>query len=191
MSRCYAGFGPLRVRTRIPSTRQLGELVSLRTFCASVNDHNFSRLLPLFSWRSLAVSTSYFLHAAINLRPPSVTVSTHTPASNIVASQSSAMPNTRISLCTQSVHSFSFPTRSLRNATSRFPNMICFGNRPPLIRMSAPVHKSVLVRNVVSMLSHPVISRAWLCEYIPWSDLLCCAPMMRSKTRRCTVRSLR
>ena len=32
----------------------------------------------IFSWRSLAVSTSSFLHATINLRPPSVTVSTHT-----------------------------------------------------------------------------------------------------------------
>ena len=35
--------------------------------------------------------------------------------------------------------------------------MIRFGNRPPLIRRSVPAHKSLLVRNVVSMLSHPVM----------------------------------
>ena len=37
-----------------------------------------SLVASLFSWRCLAASTSSFLHAAINLRPPSVTVSTHT-----------------------------------------------------------------------------------------------------------------
>ena len=68
--------------------------------------------------------------------------------------------------------------------------MIRFGNRPPLIRRSVPAHKILLVRNVVSMLSHPVISRARLYEVIRWSGLLRCAPMMRSKTRWCTVRSL-
>ena len=42
-------------------------------------DINFPRLVAsLFSWRCLAVSTSYFLHATMNLRLPSVTVSTHT-----------------------------------------------------------------------------------------------------------------
>ena len=30
MSRCYAGLGPSRVCTKIPSTRRLGQLVSLR-----------------------------------------------------------------------------------------------------------------------------------------------------------------
>ena len=43
-----------------------------------------------FLRRCLDASTSYFLHAAINLRPPSVTVSTRTPASN--ASLSSHPP---------------------------------------------------------------------------------------------------
>ena len=33
---------------------------------------------------------------------------------------------------------FFFPPRLLRTAPSRFPNMIRFGNRPPLIRISAP-----------------------------------------------------
>ena len=91
------------------------------------------------------------------------------------------MPNTRMSLCTQSVHSFSFPPRPLRTAPSRFPNMIRFGNRLPLIRIRTPAHKSLLVRNVVSMLLHLVISRARLYEAIRWSDLLRRAPMMRRR----------
>ena len=53
-------------------------------------------------------------------------------------------------------------------------NTIRFGSRPPLIRMSALADKSLLVRNVVSMLSHWVISRARLYEVIQWSGLLRC-----------------
>ena len=156
-----------------------------------MRDNNFpNRVASLFFWRYLAASTSYFFHAIMNLRPPSMTVSTHTAASNAVAFHCSSAPNARMSLCTQSVHSFSFLPRPLRTARSRFPNTIRFGSRPPLIRMSAPSHKSILVRNVVSMLSHRVTSRARLYEVIRWSGLLRCAPMMRSKTRWCTVRSL-
>ena len=92
-----------------------------------------------------------FLHAARNLRPPSVTVSTHTSAFNAVAFQSPAMPNAGMSLWTQSVHSFSFPPRPLLTAPSRFPNTIRFGSRPPLIQMSVPTHKSIFVRNVDSV----------------------------------------
>ena len=44
----------------------------------------------------------------MDLRPPSVTVSTHTSAFKAVAFQSPAMPNARMSLWTQSVYSFSF-----------------------------------------------------------------------------------
>ena len=43
---------------------------------------------------------------------------------NAIAFQSPVMPNARMSLCTQSVYSFSFPPRPLRTAHSRFPNMI-------------------------------------------------------------------
>ena len=86
-------------------------------------DNKFPSLVTyLFSWRCLAASTSSFLHAAMNLRPPSATVSTHTSATNAVAFQSCTMPNAQMSLCTQSVHSFSFPPRPLRTAPSRFPN---------------------------------------------------------------------
>ena len=145
-----------------------------------------SRCFSLF----LAASTSYFLHATMNLRPPSVTVSTYTSIFNAVAFQPPAMLNARMSLCTQSVHSFSLPPRPPRTAPSRFPNTIRFGSRPPLIRMSVPAHESLLVRNFVPMLSHPVISKARLYEVIRWSGLLRCAPMIRSKTRWYTVRSL-
>ena len=105
---------------RIPSACRLGQLVPLRRSYASVYDKNFPSLVTsLFSWLFLAVSTSYFLHAAINFRPPSVTVSTHTSPSNAIAFQSPAMPNARTSLCTQSVHSFFFPPRPLRTAPSK------------------------------------------------------------------------
>ena len=154
-------------------------------------DNNFHSLVAsLFSWRCLATFTSYFLHAAMNLPSPSVTISTHTSVSNAVDFQSPVMSNARMSLCTQSVHSFSFPPRPLCNAPSRIPNTAHFGSRPPLIRMSAPAQKSILVRNVVSMLSHRVIARARLYEVIRWSDLLRRVPIMGSKTRPYTVRSL-
>ena len=70
--------------------------------------------------RFMAASSSSSLHAAMNLRPPSVIASTQTSAFNAIVFQSPAMPNARMSLCTQSVHSFSFPPRSLRTAPSRF-----------------------------------------------------------------------
>ena len=145
---------------RMPSACQLGQLVSLCIRCyASVYDKTFP------SWRCLAARTSYFLSVVINLRAPSLAISTHTLASNSVALLSPAMPNARTSLRTQSIHSFSFPPRPLHTAPSRFPSTIHFGNRPPLIRMSTPrPQKKVFScsRLVVSVLSHPVISRARL-----------------------------
>ena len=195
-SRRYAGgLGPSRIRTRIPTTRQLRQWVSLREtkrfrVRLQLSQSRCLSLLPAMSGRVFLFLSPSCLHAAMNLRPPFVTASTQTSAFTAIVSESPVMPNARMSLCTQSVHSFSSPPRPLRTAPSRFPNMIRFGNRPPLIRRSVPAHKSLLVRNVVSMLSHPVISRARLYEVIRWSGLLRCAPMMRSKTRWCTVRSL-
>ena len=151
------------VSVRLASVQRFLRLVGWANGCrfakfyASVCDCNFPSLVAsLFFWRCLAASSSSFLHAAMNLRPPSVTASTQTSAFNAIAFQSPVMPNARMSLCTQSVHSFSFPPRPLRTTPSRFPNMIRFGNRPPLIRRSVPAHKSLLVRNVVSMLLHRV-----------------------------------
>ena len=125
--------------------------MSLRMLHASVYDKNFHRLVAsLPPRRSLAASTSSSPHAAISLCPPSMTVSTHTSASNAVAFQSPALPSTQTSLCTQSIHYISFPPRPLRTAPSRLLNTIRFGNHAPLIRMSVPAHKSIFVRNVVS-----------------------------------------
>ena len=156
--------------------------MSLRSFYASVYDSNFpSFFVSLFSWGCLAASTSYFVHVAINLRPPSVTVSTRTFAPNAVAFQSPAKPDARASLYTQSNHSFSFPPCPLWAPPSRFSNMIRFGNSPPLIRINVLAHKILLVCKVISVLSHWVILRARLYEVFRWSGLLLCAPMMRSK----------
>ena len=111
----------------------------------------------------------------MNLRPPSVSVSTHTLAFQAVTFQSPAMPNAWMSLWMQSVHSFFFPLLPLRTAPSRFPNTIRFGSRPPLIRRGVPAHKRFLVRNFVPMLSHPIISRARFVRSHPmvWSLALC------------------
>ena len=84
-------------------------------------DCNFPSLVA-----SLASSSSSF-HAAMNLRPPSVTASTQTSAFNAIVFQSPVLPNARMSLYTQSVHSFSFPARPLCTTPSRFPNIIRFG----------------------------------------------------------------
>ena len=80
----------------------------------------------------------------------------------LLAFQCPAMLDARMSLWTQLVYSFSSPPRLLHTAPSRYPKTFRFGSRPPLIRRSVPAHKSLLVRNVVSMLSHRVISRARL-----------------------------
>ena len=184
MPRRYEGLGSSRVRARIPLTRRLGQWMLLHKVLRFRVRYQLSqsRCLSLLLAMSSRVYL-FFLHPAMNLRLPSVNVSTHTPAFNAVAFQSPAMSNARMSLCPQPVHSFSFPPRPLRTALSRFPNRIRLGSRPPLIRMSVPAHKSLLVHDVVSMLSQRVNSRVPLSEVIRWSGLLRCAPMMQSKTR--------
>ena len=102
MPRRYARLSPPRVRTRIPSTRRLANGCRCAKFYPSVCDNNFPRrVASLLSWRCLAASTSAFLLEAMSLRPSSATVSTHTSAFNAVAFQSPAMPNVKMSLCTQ------------------------------------------------------------------------------------------
>ena len=129
MSRRYAGrryagdLGPSRVRTRIPRTRRLGQWVSLRKILhfrvrlQLSHSHCLSLLLAM-SVPRLPLSSS--LHAAMNLRPPTVAASTQTSVFNAIVFQSLVMSNARMSLCTQSVHYFSFPPRPLRTAPSRF-----------------------------------------------------------------------
>ena len=87
-----------RIQSTPSSTRQtINRVIFIKQFSQSL-------VATLFSWRCLDRSTSYFLHAAMNLRPPSVTVYTHTTsASNAAVSQSPAMPSTRMWLCTYAI----------------------------------------------------------------------------------------
>ena len=142
------------------------------------------------SCRSLAAASASFLHAAVNLHHPSVMVSIHTRFSNVIPSQPPRYANAWRSLSTQPIHFFSLPPCPLRAEPSRFPNTIRFGNRPPLIRISVPAYKSLIVRKVVLVLSRLVISMVWVQEVIQRCGPLRYAPMMRSKTQWCTVRSL-
>ena len=112
MTQALRRFRSVSCPNRTCSAHQLGQLVSLRRFHAFVHDFNFPRVVcSLSSSRCLATSSSSFLHAAIILRPHSVTVSTHTSASNALAFQTPMILNARTSLCTQSIHSFSLPPR--------------------------------------------------------------------------------
>ena len=112
----------------------------------------------LFFRRTSAALSSSVLHAAINVRPPSITTSHHLPGSNatVFHPSTSPIPNSRRSSATQSVHSFSLPPRPRRPGFSRVPTMIRLGNLRLSIRMSAPAHNNLLVRTVVSILSQPV-----------------------------------
>ena len=162
MPRRYAGLGPSRARTGFFGSWTMPmNGCRFAKFYASVCDNNFSSLVAsLFSWRCLAASTFYFLQAANNLRPPSVDVSTHTSASNVIAFQSPAMPNARMSLSNQS--SLFLPTPSSPHCIIKVSEHESLW-QPPAAQ-SAPAHKSLLVCNVVSMLSHRVISRARMYE---------------------------
>ena len=100
-SRRYAGgLGPSHVRTRIPTTRRLGQLVSLRKIL------RFRPRLQLSQSRCLslllAMSGRVFLFFPPRGR---VTASTQTSVFNVIACQSPVMPNARMLLCTQSAHS--------------------------------------------------------------------------------------
>ena len=96
-----------------PSTRPMGVASQNSTLPCTITILFSSLVASLFSWRYLGASTSSFPYAAMDLRLPSLTVSTHTAASNAVAFQSPSTPNARMSLCTQSAHSFSFSPRLL------------------------------------------------------------------------------
>ena len=133
VSRCcadrrYAGLGPSSVRTRIPSTPRLGNGCHFAKFyAASVCDNNFPSLVAfLFSWRRLAASSSFFLHATMNIRPTSVTASTHTSAFNAIAFQSPVMPNARMSLCTSS---HPHPLRTAPSKVSDYDSTLAVARR--------------------------------------------------------------
>ena len=136
----------------------------------------------LFLRRDSAAFSSSFLHAAMNLRLPSVTISNHLPGSNAAVLHPSLppIPNIRRSSATQSVHSFSLPPRPRRPGISSAPAMIRLGKRRSSTRMSAPPHNNLLVRTVVSILSQPVRWRARSYERVRWSRDLHQAPRIRS-----------
>ena len=86
--RRYAGLGRSRVRTRISSARRLGQWGA--KFYTPVCDNKLPSLVAsLFSWRYLAASTSSFLHAAMNIRPASVPISSQPTPQPLAPSLSS------------------------------------------------------------------------------------------------------
>ena len=183
MSRCYAGLGPSRTQTGylrlVYWARLVGVTSQARRFrvrsqlfqsrCLSLLLAKSSRVYPLFPPRGHKPPPTfrYCLNPHLCLQHRRFPIL--------------GCANAQMLLCTQSVHTFSFSLRPLRPAPS---------NNPPPTRINAPTHRRPLVRNAVSILSQPVIPRTRLYEFIRLSGLLPCAPMMRSKTRRCTVRSL-
>ena len=182
--RC-AGLCPSGVRTRIPSTRRLGQWVSFAKIYSSVFDNKFPSLFAsLSSWRCLAASTSYFLHAAINLRPPSTTVSTNASASNAALSKRpdvALYPSGPLFLppapysphCTLKVSEHDSLWQPPTAHSDERPRLQKYSRTQRCLNAVPPGYlKGPIVRG------HPI------------SDLLGCAPMMRSKTRWCTVRSL-
>ena len=96
--------------------------------------------LPLFGHISFSL-----VRAALNLQPPSHTELYQKTRSSAAVLQSPVMPNTRRSLATQSVHSFS-PAHVV-------PRSLALLWSP--MRSSAPDHNNLLVRTVDSTLSHP------------------------------------
>ena len=124
------------------------------------------------------------------LRPTSVTVSTLTSASNAVTVLSSPRYTERPDIALYAISPlFLLTTPSSPHCTlkasqgkTRFPNRIRSGNRPPLVRMSAPAHKSLLVHNIVSMLSHRVIStRGHGCPFKCHEEVLYLQPLIPPK----------
>ena len=126
------------------------------TFCDQISSHFFKKTTTNASLRLYQIvicrkKRQKKKHAQPTPQPP-------TPGCRSVRSRPTLSP--------------SHPVLSALRPRSRFPNTIRFGSRPPLIRMSAPAHKqSLLVRHVVSMLSHQVISRAQLYFALSLPDL--------------------
>ena len=148
-------------------------------------DNSCSSLVAsLFSSRCVAASISSFLHAAMNLRPPSVIVPTHTSAFKRRRFPVPRYVKRRMSLCTQSDHfknllsTASFPPCTLK--VSKHDSLW----QPPTAHSDErprPQKSSRSQRRLNA--SHRAISSARSYEVVRCSDLLHYAPMMRSKTR--------
>ena len=139
MPRRYAGLGPSRARTGFlgSSTRPMSAASQNSTLPCAMTTFPVSLLLS-FSCRCLAASTSSFLQAAVNLRPPSVTVSTYTPGSNAIAFQTPAITNIRISLFQQSVHLS--PPHPLLSALHYRPSEGKFVRISQFFRLNISIH---------------------------------------------------
>ena len=155
---------------KILSTRQLGELVSLRRFNGFFrvrSQLSQSRCLSLFSWRSLASRVYLLLFPRRGHKSPPTLRDLLNPHLSLQRRRF-LIPRyvKRPDIALYAVGPlFLLPTLSSQPCTLNVSqHTICFGNRPPLIRISAPAPpKSLLVRNVVSMLTHPVILKARGC----------------------------
>ena len=99
MPRCYAYLSPSRARTGFLRLVNRANWCRLVAGCVRSQLSQF-RFLPLLLVKSSRV---YLLFPPCGYKPSptSVTVSTQSSASNAVASQSTAMLNARMSLCTQ------------------------------------------------------------------------------------------
>ena len=147
--------------------------MSFRRFYASVCDNTQSRCLSFLL--AMPSRVYIFFPPRDHKLPPTLhdRLNPHISASNAVTFQSLAMSNARISLCTQSVHSFSIPPRLF--LPSRFPNTIHFGNRQPLIQMKAPARKiNVFSCASSSQCSHTGLSRGHDCTR-SFDGLVSCA----------------
>ena len=114
----------------------------------------------LFLCRCSDAFSSSFTHAAINLQPPSCTVLYQAAGSSAAVLQSPVMTNSQRSSATQSVHYFSSPPGPRSPAFSSSPDLTFLGSLWSPMRSSAPDHNNLLMRTVVSMLSHSVRWRA-------------------------------
>ena len=137
--------------------------MSLRRFYGSLCDSKYPSLVHpslLLAMSSLA----FLFFASCGHKPPPIPRNRFNPSS---CHQRRRFPAPRyvkrldVALYTIDLP-FLLPARSSPHCTLKVPNSIRLGIRPPLIRVSVTVDKSIFVRKVVSLLSHPLILRAWL-----------------------------
>ena len=100
----------------------------------------------------------------MNLRPPSVTVSTHTSAFKAVAFQSPAMPNARMSLWTQSVHSFSFLI-FVGTTNSECAGMYTYRHRPYICKQ---IMQTAVIYIYVQLATSRFGNLTWLIHTLPY-----------------------
>ena len=141
-------YDPQKTRgKKCPSPSTLGVNPGTPAKCFLEDERHAIPLSSSRGWQSEVYSCVYLLFPAHDHEPAPTLRDSLNPhiCLNAGTFQSSPMPDAWMSLCTQSVHSLSFPPRARHTTPSRFLIMIGVSNRPPLIRMSAPTLKSLLV----------------------------------------------